>query len=158
MRTRFQLFWAGTLCLCAFTSALAAPYELTVYSDDQPALGETELETIFSLARPSRRTGLTGRVGQALAELSYGVVENWSVGVELPAVYADQRRKFQGFAVEAQYVAPRDKTSHWFWGLGGGVGRAKSLYEDDNVLSLEVNLKTCRGQQSETTALKRKQE
>lgn len=119
--------------------ALAAPYELTVYSDDMAALGETEFETIFSLARPSHNTGLTGRVGQMLTEVSYGIAKNWAVGIDLPAVWADQRRKLQGFAAEVQYVAPHDKTSGWYWGLRSGIGRIASVYEDDTALSLELN-------------------
>jgi hypothetical protein len=139
MQTKIKFFIACTLLLCTITSAIAAPYQLTVYSDDLAALGETEVETIFSVARPRRSTGLAGRVGQMLAEVSYGVAKNWAIGLDIPAVYAEQLHKVQGLAAEVQYVAPRDKTSGWYWGLRSGIGRIASVYEDDTALTLELN-------------------
>jgi hypothetical protein len=138
MLTRIQIVVASILALCTVTSATAAPYELTVYSDDIAAPGETEFETIFSMARP-RSSSLPARVGQMLTEVSYGVAKDWAIGIELPAAYADRLHKVQGLAVEVQYVAPHDKTGGWYWGIRGGLGRIVSVYEDDTAMSAELN-------------------
>lgn len=127
------------LSLCPVAQAVAAPYELTVYSRDMAAPGETEFETIFSLARPTSRSHLSGRIGQMLAEVNYGIALGWEVGVQVPAVYSNQRRKVQGVALELQYVAPHDKASGWYWGIRGEVGRTASVYEDDTARSIEIN-------------------
>jgi hypothetical protein len=134
---------AAAICLLAFgltaSRASAASYELTVYSDEISAPGELEFESLASLARPRAGTGLPGHVWQALGEINYGVAKGWELGLELPAVYATGRHKIEGLALEAQYVAPHDKTHGWFWGVRSDIGRVASLYEDDTALSLEVD-------------------
>lgn len=128
-----------SLALGAAMTAHAASYELQVYGDEISAKGEIEAESVFSVARPRSGTGLTGHVEQFLAELNYGIAKNWEIGLELPAVYSDQRRKVEGLAVEAQYLAPHDKTGGWYWGVRADLGRVASVYEDDTAMSLELN-------------------
>ena len=120
-------------------NAQAAPYELTVYSDDISALGETEIETRFSLAKPRSSSMSTGLVTQVLTEINYGIAKGWEVGIEIPAVYSNSMRKLAGIAFEVQYVAPHDKIRGWYWGVRSDLGRIVSLYEDDTALSLEFN-------------------
>ena len=139
MRTKIKAFVACIFLLCTVTSAISAPYELTVYSDDIASPGETEFETIISLARPSSGNPLTGRVGQMLTEVSYGLAKNWAIGIDVVGVYSDPLHKMEGLALEVQYVAPHNKTSGWYWGIRSGIGRIASVYEDDTALSLELN-------------------
>lgn len=139
MFNKTQIACTCLLLLFAVAPAVAAPYDLTVYSRDMAAPGETEFETIFSLARPSSRSHLSGRIGQMLAEANYGIATGWELGVQVPAVYSDQRRRVQGIAVELQYIAPYDKASGWYWGIRGEVGRTATVYEDDTARSLEIN-------------------
>lgn len=130
---------AFTLAWCAAAPAQAAPYELTVYSDDIAAPGETELETTFSVARPRSAAVSTSPVGQMLLEVTHGLAPGLAIGIELPAVYTSQTRKLQGMAMELHYVAPHNKAGGWFWGVRGGLGRIASVYEDDTALSVEIN-------------------
>jgi len=117
----------------------AAPYALTVYSDEISAPGETEIEARFSQAKPRSSWVSTGLVTQALTEISYGIAPGWAVGIEIPAVYSNSAKKLAGIAFEVQYVAPHDKSKGWYWGVRSEVGRIMSLYEDDTALSLELN-------------------
>lgn len=119
--------------------AQAAAYDLTVYSDEMSAPGETEIEARFSLAKPRSASVSTGLVTQALTEINYGIAKGWEIGIQIPAVYSNSERKLAGFAFELQYVAPHDKSSGWYWGFRSEIGRTLSLYEDDTALSIELN-------------------
>lgn len=139
MTPKARITAACLLALGATTLASAAPYELTVYSDEISATGEVEVESVMSLARPRAGTGLPGHVWQVLGEVNYGFAKGWELGLELPAVYATGRHKVEGLAVELQYIVPHDKTQGWFWGVRADLGRIASLYEDDTALSLELD-------------------
>ena len=130
------------VCLLTYLinpNAQAAAYDLTVYSDEMSAPGETEIEARFSLAKPRSSSVSTGLVTQALIEINYGIAKGWEIGIQIPAVYSNTERKLAGIAFEAQYVAPHDKNSGWYWGVRSEIGRTVSLYEDDTALSVELN-------------------
>ena len=154
-----QTFWAGRKKLpvqmhllqfahlalaCALTclinsNAQAAAYDVTVYSDEMSAPGESEIEARFSLAKPRSASVSTGLVTQALTEINYGIANGWEIGIQIPAVLSNPDRKLAGFALEVQYVAPHDKSSGWYWGFRSEIGRTVSLYEDDTAFSMEFN-------------------
>lgn len=134
-----RIAFAFSLMCLINVEAHAAPYELTVYSDEISAPGETEIEARFSLAKPRSTSVSTGHVAQVLTEINYGLSNGWEVGIEIPAVSANSVRKIEGFAVEVQYIAPHDKTGGWYWGVRSDLGRIVSLYEDDTALSLKFN-------------------
>ncbi|MFG6485485.1 hypothetical protein ACG04R_02305 [Roseateles sp. BYS78W] len=130
---------ACLLALGTTTAALAAPFELVVYSDDVAAPGEVEVETVASLAHTRAGSGLPRRVGQVLGEVNYGIANGWAVGLELPYTYTSGRHKVEGLAVELQYVAPHDEDAGWFWGVRADVGRTASVYEAEAEAHLDVN-------------------
>ena len=130
---------ACTLTFFINPKAMAAAYDLTVYSDEMSAPGETEIEARFSLAKPRSSSVSTGLVTQALIEINYGIAKGWEIGIQIPAVHSNTERKLAGIAFEAQYVAPHDKSSGWYWGVRSEMGRTVSLYEDDTALSVELN-------------------
>jgi hypothetical protein len=142
IKFRLALMTGALLCalLCALSTAHAARYELTVYSDDVSEKDEFEVETLFSLARPrTTPEGPSGRVGQMLTEVNYGLGHGFEIGLEIPGAYTNQQRKLQGLAVEAQYVAPHDKDQGWYWGVRADMGRVRSVYDDDSAAAIEVN-------------------
>lgn len=130
---------ASSMLLLVNETTHAAAYELTVYSDEISAPEETEVEVMYSLAKPRSKSVSTGRVSQLLGEMNYGIAKGWEVGIEIPALIASSTRKVEGFALEVQYVAPHDKAGGWYWGGRSDIGRIVSLYEDDPALSLELN-------------------
>ncbi len=135
-----RLSLACLLALLAATTAHAAPYELTVYSDDISAPGETEFESVFSIARPASRTGLDGHVEQALGEINYGIAKGFEIGLELPASYSEHRLREDGLAIEIEYLAPHDKVDGWFVGIRGDLGRVRSAYDDDAAAATDLDL------------------
>lgn len=139
MPTSSQNVSLSSLILTMASLAYAAPYELTVHSDEIASPGEIEQEYIFSVARPRADSQLPTRIGQMLVEVQYGVAKGWIVGIALPAVYSSQAQKLQGAALEAQYIAPHSKTGAWYWGVRGEISRFASLYEDHTALSLDIN-------------------
>ena len=138
--SKFTLVALAFLLTCLINpNAQAAAYDLTVYSDEISAPGETEIEARFSVAKPRSSSVSTGLVTQALSEINYGIAKGWEIGIQIPALYSNSERKLAGFAFEVQYVAPYDKSSGWYWGFRSEIGRTVSLYEDDTALSMELN-------------------
>ena len=137
---KFTLFaLACSLTYLINSNAQAAAYDVTVYSDEMSAPGESEIEARFSLAKPRSSSVSTGLVTQALTEINYGIAKGWEIGIQIPAVLSNSDRKLAGFAFEVQYVAPHDKSSGWYWGFRSEIGRTVSLYEDDAAFSMELN-------------------
>ena len=130
------------LCLaCSFVSSpcLAAPYELSVYSDDLPEKGETETELIFSFAQPRPDDDVPkGKISQTLAEISYGIAPGWAVGIELPGVHADGTSRLEGLKGEVQFVAPHEKNG-WYWGVRCDIGYESSVYEAHGGNGTDIN-------------------
>jgi hypothetical protein len=124
---------------CA-VAALAAPYELRVYSDDIPHKGESEIEVIMSMAKPKLTDeGPRGQVSQTLVEYGYGLGHGWSIGLELPMSHVDGHNKLNGMKVEAQYVADHNAHQGMYWGMRSDVGYTSSPYETQGSHSLDIN-------------------
>jgi len=119
---------------------LAAPYEVTVYSDDIPEKGEAEAELILSVAKARPEDdGPKSRVAQGLAEYSFGIADGWAVGIELPVARADGISKLKGLKAEVQYVHPHDPSSGWYWGVRSDIGYESSVYEARGGNSIDIN-------------------
>ena len=130
----------AALALLPGRVALAAPYELTVYTDDLVSSGEAEAELLVSVAHPRPSDTLdANRVWQTLVEVNYGLGKGWSAGVELPAAVAAQDRRLGGLSLELQYVAPHDTADGWYWGVRGGAGRQWSVYDSGATNGVELN-------------------
>mgnify|MGYP000196241838 FL=1 len=124
---------------CA-VAALAAPYELRVYSDDIPQKGESEIEVIMSMAKPKLTDeGPHGQVFQTLVEYGYGLGHGWSIGLELPMSHVDGHNKLNGVKVEAQYVADHNAHQGMYWGVRSDVGYTSSPYETQGSNSVDIN-------------------
>jgi len=117
---------------------LAAPYELRVYSDDIPQKGESEIEFITSVAKPTV-DGPRGMVLQTLTEYGYGLGDGWSIGLELPISHVDGQNKLNGLKLETQYVAQHDSRQGLYWGVRSDVGYTSSAYEVQGIQSLDIN-------------------
>ena len=134
----------ATLNLCFVcgifsSSCFSAPYELTVYSDDLPEKGETEVELTMSLAKPRPDDDVPkGKISQVLAEYSYGVASGWAVGIELPGVNANHSSKLEGLKGEIQFVAPHEKNG-WYWGARCDIGYESSVYETKGGNGADIN-------------------
>jgi hypothetical protein len=137
--TIFQLLGLATTVTCP-TVALAAPYELRVYSDDIPNQGASEIELIMSVAKPKPTDdGPRGHVFQTLVEYGYGLGNGWSVGLQLPMSQVDGQRKLNGLKIEAHYVAKRSADRGPYWGVRSDVGYTSSPYEAQGSHSLDIN-------------------
>lgn len=122
------------------TQALAAPYELRIYSDDIPHKGESELEVIASVAKPKLvDEGPRSHVVQTLLEYGYGLGHGWSIGLELPMSHADGRNTLNGLKFEAQYVAEHNAHQGMYWGIRSDVGYSSSPYEKQGGNSFDIN-------------------
>jgi hypothetical protein len=126
-------------CSVAADPCFASPYELTVYSDDIPEKGEAEGELILSLARPRPDDDVpNGKIVQGLFEYSLGIAPGLAIGLELPLVHAQGATKFEGLAVELQFVAPHADTG-FYWGLRSDIGYERSVYEARGGNGVEIN-------------------
>jgi hypothetical protein len=131
------LLAAGWVCS---TFALAAPYELRVYSDDIPKKDESEIELIVSMAKPKfMDEGSRGQVFQTLVEYGYGLGNGWSIGLEVPMSRVEARDKLNGLKVEAQYVAEHNALHGFYWGVRSDVGYSSSAYESQGNNSIDIN-------------------
>jgi hypothetical protein len=118
----------------------AAPYELTVYSDDLPSRGEAELEILSSLAKINTdEFGIRGNVIQNLIEYNYGLSNELSVGIELPNSIYQHQSKLQGFKAEIQFVPIHDKKSGWYYGIRADYGYESSVYENNGAHGFDIN-------------------
>lgn len=125
--------------LCAATAS-AAPYELRIYSDDNPNKEESEIELIMSAAKPKQSAeGPNGRVVQTLVEYGYGLGNGWAIGLELPTSHVQGHNKVEGLKAEVQYVADHNKANGWYWGVRGDVGYTSTPYETRGGNSVDIN-------------------
>ena len=127
-------------CLACSPSAWAAPYELRVYSDDIPQMGDAEVELVMSVAKPKLTDeGSHGQVFQTLVEYGYGLGNGWRIGLELPMSHVAGRHKLNGLKVEAHYVAEHNAHHGFYWGVRNDVGYSSSVYESQGSRSLDIN-------------------
>lgn len=122
------------------TVALAAPYELRIYSNDIPKKEEIEVELILGIAKPKPTAdGPQGHVVQTLVEYGYGLGNGWAVGLELPMSHANADHTLRGLKVEAQYVAEHNPRQGMYWGVRADWGYTSSTYEPQGGNSADIN-------------------
>ena len=130
----------GIVCTLCTHAAMAASYELRIYSDDIPEQGGAELELIMSAAKPKPSTdGPHGRVVQTLIEYGYGLGNGWSIGLELPTSHVQGAHKVEGLKLEAQYVAEHNKDAGGYWGVRSDIGYTATPYEPQGGNSVGIN-------------------
>jgi len=122
------------LWACMATQATAASYEIKLYSDDLPEKGESEMEFLTSIAKSRSQK----QVVQGLFEVSYGLTDQVSVGIELPASVVQGHAQGRGIKLEAQYIAKHAKEG-FYWGIRSEFGSENSFYESEKKRSVEVN-------------------
>jgi hypothetical protein len=141
----FKLHHAPRLFICllaatSVTAAVAASYELRVYSDDIPPQGDAEIEWIASIAQPKpSQAGPNTRVAQLLMEYGYGLGHGWAIGLELPMSQVQGQRKLEGLKAEVQYVAPHAADVGFYWGVRGDVGYTSTPYDSQGGNSVGLN-------------------
>jgi hypothetical protein len=143
MHVKFHHATRLLLCLLTATGAtraLAASYELRVYSDDIPQQNEAEIELIASVAQPKpSSSGPNTRVAQLLLEYGYGLGHGWAIGLELPMSQVQGQRKLEGLKAEVQYVAPHAADVGFYWGIRGDVGYTSTPYDSQGGNSIGLN-------------------
>ncbi|HJV00365.1 MAG TPA: hypothetical protein VJ752_07455 [Burkholderiaceae bacterium] len=116
--------------LAGATSALAAPEEIKVYTDDIAEPGEHALEWQTVVARSPRTRSPQCTTVNTMGEYAYGWRDDLELGIQLPlARWAGQWRA-TGLFAEAQYIAPHDADDGAYWGVRAEAGYAAPLDED----------------------------
>jgi hypothetical protein len=110
-------------------SALAAPDEIQVYTEEMDDPGEFGLELhVNYVLKGARSAGHAGEMPanhllQTTPEFSYGITKSLEAGLYLPFALAPDGNSYQnGLRFRLKFIAPRDETSRYFWGLNSEVG------------------------------------
>ncbi len=146
LRNRVLLLTLTGCLLCGLPPAFAAPDEIQVYADDINAPGEMELEIHTNYVTRGRKdSDYPGErppygVLRLTPELSWGLAENWDMGLYLPLAYSNAgsfaldgaklRLKylrnddglFYGANLEVGYSPRRVAENYWNSELRGIVG------------------------------------
>jgi hypothetical protein len=113
--------------------ALAASDIDVVYGDDIAHRGELATELAARWSQTSRSSEMAGRtLWQGVAELAYGVGDNFNVGIKVPVTRADGRWYGHGAYAEVKYLAPR-RADGFYWGAEIEVGSIKAIGEERAV-------------------------
>ena len=124
--------------LFGFGIAQAAPYEITVLTDELTEPSDHAIELHLNLAKPAPRGEFTsGKVAQILIEYSFGLSKTTQLSVQLPVSRVAGRWHGNGIRGELQYVAPHNDDESGYWGLRGEIGYDKSVGEA-SVVGLEL--------------------
>lgn len=116
--------------LAGATSAVAAPEEIKVYTDDIAGVGEHALEWQTSVARAPKRNVAQGTTVNTMGEYAYGWRDDLELGVQLPLARRAGAWQATGLFAEAQYIAPHDADAGAYWGARAEAGYAAPVDED----------------------------
>lgn len=116
--------------LAGATSALAAPEEVKVYTDDIAEQGEHALEWQSTFARSPKRDNPQCTTVNTMAEYAYGWRDDLEFGVQLPLARRAGEWRATGLFAEAQYIAPHDADAGAYWGVRAEAGFAAPIDED----------------------------
>ena len=118
--------------------AQAAPYEITVLTDELTEPGDHAIELHLNLFKPAPRAdSASGKVAQSLLEYSFGLSKTMQLSVQLPVSRVAGRWYGNGIRGELQYVAPHDDDDGGYWGVRGEVGYDRPVGEA-SVVAVEV--------------------
>jgi hypothetical protein len=118
---------ASLIMACA--GALAAPDEIQVYTEEMDAPGELALEVHLNFAiKGLRDASYPGEMAshhrlQVTPEFSYGLTKSLEAGLYVPfAMSPDGNTYNNGLRFRLKFIAPRDQTDRFFWGLNTEAG------------------------------------
>jgi hypothetical protein len=121
------LLLAGIATTCP--PAWADSDELEVYRTEIADEGETNFDFASNVAKTADQSEAKGRsIFQVVGEYSYGLTDQWEVGIKLPLSYVDGIWYGNGLLGEFKYVAPHAKEG-LYWGAEVEVGYASPLEE-----------------------------
>lgn len=127
-RTKPALF---ALALCALPfSAFADSTELEVYRTDLADEGESNVDFAANVVKSAisgddrKKTA----VFQAVGEYSYGLDDEWQIGLKLPVSESGGIWKAGGLLAEIKYLAPHQKDG-WYWGAEVELGYESTIDE-----------------------------
>ncbi len=110
-------------------SAIAAPDEIQVYTDEMDEPGEYALEmhlnyVIDGAKVPAYEGGSPSQhMLQATPELSFGISKNWEAGLYLPVAREEGGNLYgNGLRVRMKYMDTREAGANLFWGVNTEVG------------------------------------
>lgn len=136
LRLSGGLIAAMTFALFAGT-ALAAPDEIQVYTEEMNDTGEFGLELHVNYAiKGARESTYEGEMPghhmlQMTPEFSYGVSKSWEAGLYLPfALNPDGNLYNNGLRLRMKYMAPREDNEKIFWGLNTEMGYSTRRVSD----------------------------
>jgi hypothetical protein len=123
--------FALTVLLGVITLPAMAESDIdVVYGDDLAHRGELAAELAARWSQTSRASDFAGRsLWQAVGELAYGVSDNLSVGIKLPATRVDGSWRGHGAYAEVKYLAPR-REEGLYWGFEVEAGSIKPIGEE----------------------------
>lgn len=125
-KARVLGFWALVVCFALPGMAMAAPDEITVFTDDFEKPGEVGYELHVNYARRARNTPdypgeqVPHHVLRVMPEIVWGLAERWNLGLHFPMSYDHAARSttFDGVKLRLHYlkVNETDKDSSIFYG------------------------------------------
>jgi hypothetical protein len=117
--------------------ALAGTDIDVIYGDEIAHRGELATESAARWSQTARGSDSVGRAQwQAVGELSYGVTDNFNVGIKLPLTRADGSWHGHGAYAEVKYVAPH-LADGFYWGAEIEAGSIKRI-GDEHALVIEA--------------------
>jgi hypothetical protein len=139
------------LSFCAFAlgalhavTALAAPDEIQVYTEELNRPGEFGLEQHINYTIDGQRTpdypGQTPphHVLQLTPEFSYGLTDTLEAGLYVPvAITGSGDTFFNGLRARLKYIAPREADQNLFYGLNVEIGRDVRR-TSDSISGMEI--------------------
>ena len=100
---------ATLIALFSVGVALAAPYEITVLTDELTEPGDHVVELHLNTAKPGPRAdSVSGKLAQSVLEYSLGMSKTMQLSVQLPVSRVEGRWYGNGIRDKLQYVAPHD--------------------------------------------------
>lgn len=135
---------AAVLIFCVPASAIAAPDEIQVYTDDMNEPGQYGVELHLNYVPDGSTTPahpgamLSNHRFQATPEFSYGFSKSWEGGMYVPfAVSGNGETYANGLRLRLKYIAPQPPESTLFWGLNTEFGYSATRVSDGHW-SMEV--------------------
>ena len=114
--------------------ALASPDVDMVYGDDIARRGELAGELAARRSQSSHGGELTGgTVWQLQGELSYGISDQFNLGIKLPVYRVDGSWRGNGAYLEAKYLAPHTGQG-FYWGVEIEAGSIKPYGEERSAV------------------------
>lgn len=131
-----RLLSIGLIALTA--KSFADTSELQIFNAELPQPGESTLEINNNyLSRPQDKDAQSSSLFHSTFEYSYGIDNNWEIGVKLPATQLNSRWFLNGLLGEVKYLAPYSNEG-FFWGAELELGYSSSTNHAEKQLSGEL--------------------